>query len=165
MVVSIGGEKHWLWRAVDQHGAHNSHSYSALFAGHTAHLQFQTDGASRLYYLEFRSDRIFHLVEAPRVAPAFVREVWAYMAALIDGGSPDAGRGGQARASPSAIPATPAKAARRAPNRLQRRPTLGRKSGAQPVEERLASDRATETRGPDPGDDSLEMALRARFTT
>lgn len=68
----------------DQHGAHDSHSDSALFAGHTARLQFDTDGAWRLYYLGFRSDRIFHLVEAQRVAPAFVRDELVHMGALVE---------------------------------------------------------------------------------
>ncbi|WP_186130648.1 hypothetical protein [Burkholderia gladioli] len=80
----------------DQHGAHASHSDSALFAGHTAHLQLETDGAWRLCYPVLRSDRIFHRVEAQRAAPAFVRDVLAHMAAPVDGSSPGAGLGGQA---------------------------------------------------------------------
>ncbi|MBJ9696946.1 hypothetical protein [Burkholderia cenocepacia] len=73
-------QQHWI---ADQHAAHDTNSFTALFAGHPAHLQFETDGAWRLYYLGFRSERIFHVADAQRAAPAFVREVLAHMAALV----------------------------------------------------------------------------------
>ncbi|MBR8028561.1 hypothetical protein KDX27_31470 [Burkholderia cenocepacia] len=78
-------QQHWI---ADQHAAHDTHSYTALFAGHPAHLQFETDGAWRLYYLGFRSERIFHVANARRAAPAFVRDVLAHMMALVVDGEP-----------------------------------------------------------------------------
>ncbi|KVM88553.1 hypothetical protein [Burkholderia stagnalis] len=74
-------QQHWV---ADQHAAHDTNSFTALFAGHPAHLQFETDGAWHLYYLGFRSERIFHLADAQRAAPAFVRAVLMHMTALVD---------------------------------------------------------------------------------
>lgn len=73
-------QQHWI---TDQHAAHDAHSSTALFAGHPAHLQFETDGAWHLYYLGFRSERIYYLVDAQHAARAFVRDVLAHMAALV----------------------------------------------------------------------------------
>ncbi|MDF0506783.1 hypothetical protein POK33_39200 [Burkholderia cenocepacia] len=73
-------QQHWI---ADRHAAHDTNSSTALFAGHPAHLQFETDGAWRLYYLGFRSERIFYLADAQHAAPAFVRDVLAHMAALV----------------------------------------------------------------------------------
>lgn len=74
-------QQHWI---ADQNVAHDTNNFTALFAGHPVHLQFETDGAWRLYTLGFRSDRIFHLADAQRAAPACVRDVLAHMTALVD---------------------------------------------------------------------------------
>ncbi|KWC84176.1 hypothetical protein WL58_16810 [Burkholderia cepacia] len=52
-------QQHW---SADHHAAHD---------------------AWRLYFLGFRSERIFHLVDAQRAAPAFVRGVLAHMAVPV----------------------------------------------------------------------------------
>ncbi|WP_244100429.1 hypothetical protein [Burkholderia ambifaria] len=62
-------QQHWI---ADQHAAHDTNCYTALFAGRPAHLQFETDGAWRRYYLGFRSEGIFQLADAQRAAPTFV---------------------------------------------------------------------------------------------
>ncbi|MCO1374679.1 hypothetical protein L0Z42_29810 [Burkholderia multivorans] len=50
-------QQRWIARAARRA---DTNSFSTLFAGHPAHLQFETDGAWRLSYLGFRSERIFH---------------------------------------------------------------------------------------------------------
>ncbi|WP_234745282.1 hypothetical protein [Burkholderia sp. WTPI3] len=70
--------------------------YTALFARHPAHLQFEKDGALSLYYLGFRSEPSFHLADAPRAAPAFVRDVQAHMAALVPDAPQRSATGGHA---------------------------------------------------------------------
>lgn len=86
-------QQHWI---ADQHAAHDTNSYTALFAGHPACLQFETDGAWRLSYLGFRSERIFHLADAQCAAPAFVRDVLAHMAALVEDAPRRSATGGHA---------------------------------------------------------------------
>ncbi|WP_049097518.1 hypothetical protein [Burkholderia cepacia] len=79
-------QQHWI---ADPHVAHDSDSFTALFVGHPAYRQFETEGAWHLYYLGFRSERIFHLSDAQHAAPAFVRAVLAHMADRAIGDSPD----------------------------------------------------------------------------
>ncbi|NTY41145.1 hypothetical protein [Burkholderia diffusa] len=86
-------QQHWI---ADQHAAHDTNSYTALFAGHPAHRHFETDGAWRLYYLGFRSEWIVHLADAQRAAPAFVRDVLAHMAAFVEDAPRRPATGGRA---------------------------------------------------------------------
>lgn len=86
-------QQHWI---ADQHAAHATNGYIALFAGHAAHLQFETDGAWRLYYLGFGSERIIHLADAQRAAPALVRDVLVHMAALVEEAPRRSAAGGHA---------------------------------------------------------------------
>ncbi|MBR8304692.1 hypothetical protein KTD17_28905 [Burkholderia multivorans] len=86
-------QQRWI---AEQHAAQDTNSFSTLFAGHPAHLQFEADGAWRLSYLGFRSERIFHPADAQCAAPAFMRDVLARMAALIEGAPRRSATGGHA---------------------------------------------------------------------
>ncbi|ENG0237422.1 MULTISPECIES: hypothetical protein [Burkholderia cepacia complex] len=86
-------QQRWI---ADQHAAQDTNKFCALFAGHPAPMQFKTDGAWRLSYLGFRSERIFHPADAQRAAPASMRDVLARMPALVEGAPRRSATGGRA---------------------------------------------------------------------